>query len=209
MFAAILFCGAMTNVFTACGSDDDDKDKKPTEQKDDNKTPTATKGDVTLTFVAQPKSLQYFEYDFKYVDAKGNSKTLDFDQDTQSNSTLDDVEIGFFRNCISVVAENPRYQDMSNPIVYRVELKDQPIGNNVTYTTTCHVKEGATISDSLFYAYPMVIPTLKMENSQRVLASSVYRLSTWKIAPEKWQEYIQTVEGKTIGTASGSVSLSE
>ena len=68
MLAAILFCGVMT---TSCSKDDDD-----------NSTPTPdtpkqeTQYDIELNFIAHPKSLQYFEYDFKYVDANGNTKTI-------------------------------------------------------------------------------------------------------------------------------------
>jgi hypothetical protein len=208
MLAAIFFCGTMTTVFTACGDDDDDKNqpKTPEEQKEEQK---ATKGDVTLTFIAQPKSLQYFEYDFKYVDAKGNTKTIDIDQNTQSSGTLDEFEFSFIKASIAAVAAVPAYADLNDPFVYRVTLKDQPVGGTVTYTTTCHVKEGASITETLQYATPTVFRSLKLENGERVSLSGVVSFKTWKITPEKWDDYVSTVEGKVINEASGEVSVSK
>jgi hypothetical protein len=200
---SMAFCGAIATVFTACSKDDDDN-KTPVQPKDDQK---ATKGDVTLTFVAQPKSLQYFEYDFKYIDAKGNTKTVDIDEKTQSTGSLDDLEIGFYKNTISALAQDPEYADLNNPFVYRVVLKDQPVGGKVTYTTVCHVKEGATITETLRYATPLVISSKRLENSERVLVSSIFSFNSQRVSPEQWNEYITKMEGKEIREASGEVSL--
>lgn len=207
MIAAILCCGAMTTVFTSCGDDDDDNNTKPDtpeEQQQDNK---ATKGDVTLTFVAQPKSLQYFEYDFQYVDAKGNSRTIDVDQDTQSSGSLDDFEFEYLTNLISTVAEIPDYEDLKTPFVYRVVLKDQPVGSKVTYTTTCHVKEGTSITETLRYATPTVLSAVMLENGKRVDASAHFSLNTQRVSPEQWQDYISKMEGKNIREASGEITV--
>ena len=206
MLAAIFFCGTMTTVFTACGDDDDDNKtpQTPEEQKEEQK---ATKGDVTLTFIAQPKSLQYFEYDFKYVDAKGNTKTIDVDQNTQSSGTLDEFEFSFIKVSMSALAADPDYADLNDPFVYRVTLKDQPVGGVVTYTTTCHVKEGASITETLKYVTPTVLRSLKLENGERVSLSGVVNFKSWRIAPEKWDDYVSTVEGKVINEASGEVSV--
>ena len=206
MFAAILFCGAIATVFTACSKDDDDNSKStPDQPKEEQK---ATKGDVTLTFIAQPKSLQYFEYDFKYVDAKGNTKTIDIDQDTKSSGSLDDFEFQYIKEAINALATMPGYADISTPFVYRVALKDQPIGGTVTYTTTCHVKEGASISETLQYALPQVISTLKLENDARMLAeSTVFNFRTQKVTSEQWEKYVSTMEGKTISQASGEITV--
>lgn len=207
MLAAIFFCGTMTTVFTACGDDDDDNSQtKPAEeQKEEQK---ASKGDVILTFVAHPKSLQYFEYNFKYEDANGTTNTIDINQNTQSSGTLDGFEFIYIKKSIEDLASVPAYADLSDPFVYRVTLKDQPVGGVVTFTTTCHVKEGASITETLQYATPMVFKSLKLENRERVSISGLVGFKSWKIIPEKWNDYVVSVEGKVINEASGEVSVS-
>jgi len=204
MLAAILCCGLTTIALTSCGSDDD-----PEEQNGGQGEKKATKGDVTLTFVAQPKALTYFEYDFKYVDAKGNTKTIDIDQDTQSSGSLDDFEFKAIKDVINVLAANPEYADLNNPFVYRVVLKDQPVGSTVTYTTTCHVKEGASISETLVYALPSVMPSIKLENSNRELASAFAGFKGQRVSPEQWEQYVSAMEGKVIVQGSGEVVVGE
>jgi len=209
MFAAILFCGTIATVFTACSKDDDSSKSLPQEQGGQGQPggQKATKGDVTLTFVAQPKSLQFFEYDFKYVDAKGNTKTIDIDQNTTSSGSLDDLELGFLKETINAFAAIPEYSDIKNPFIYRVVIKDQPVGGKVTYTTTCHVKEIPSISETLQYLTPMVVPSLKLENRGREVTSSIIDFKSFKISPEKWADYVKTIEGKEIAQASGTVSV--
>ena len=196
MFAAILFCGAMTTVFTSCSKDDDDDKVTPPTQQDEPTNPT--KYDVELNFIAQPKSLQYFEYDFKYVDANGNTKTIDIDQDTPSASIGSLAQLPAYTEVVSALASIDAYADLNNPFVYRVTLKDQPVGKPISYTTTCHVKENVTITETLQYATPAVLAKRAAENS----LYSPFSIRTWKITPERWAEYIPTVDGKTIAQAS-------
>ena len=54
MFAAILFCGAMTTVFTSCSKDDDDNNGGSTPSgQQAGETNQPTKRDVELNFIAQ------------------------------------------------------------------------------------------------------------------------------------------------------------
>lgn len=48
-------------------------------QQEDKKVESA---DVTLTLVIQLSTLDVFEYDFKYVDTKGDTKTIKIDAET-------------------------------------------------------------------------------------------------------------------------------
>lgn len=191
MVLTMLFFGAMT---TSCSSDDDDDKNTPTPD-----TPKQeTKFDIELNFVAHPKSLQYFEYDFKYVDANGNTKTIDIDQDTQGSSlgTLADVPI--YKSTVGTMASIEAYADLNEPFIYRVTLKDQPVGKTISYTTISHVKENVTISETLQYATPAVLAMKPADGSVCV----PFSIKTWKVTPEKWADYLKTVEGKTIQEAS-------
>ena len=201
MFAAILFCGAMTTVFTSCSKDDDDKNVTPPAPQEENTNPT--KFDIELNLIAQPKSLQYFEYDFKYVDANGNAKTVKIDQNTQSASIGSLAHFPIYTNVISALASLVPYADLNNPIIYRVTLKDQPVGKTISYITTCHVKENATITETLQYAMPAVLAIKSTDNS----ACGAFNILTQKVNPEQWAEYIAKVEGKTILQATNEFEV--
>jgi hypothetical protein len=199
MFAAILFCGAMTTVFTSCSKDDDDNNGGSTPSgQQGGETNQPTKRDVELNFIAQKKSLQYFEYDFKYVDAKGNTKTIDIDENTASASIGTLAQFPLYTQTISGMAAVEAYADLANPFIYRVTLKDQPVGKTISYTTTCHVKENATITETLQYATPGVLAVSVADN----IAYSPFSIRTWKINPDRWSAYVETVEGKTIEQAT-------
>ena len=199
MFAAILFCGAMTTVFTSCSKDDDDNNGGSTPSgQQGGETNQPTKRDVELNFSAQKKSLQYFEYDFKYVDAKGNTKTIDIDENTASASIGTLAQFPLYTQTISGMAAVEAYADLANPFIYRVTLKDQPVGETISYTTTCHVKENATITETLQYATPGVLAVSVADN----IAYSPFSIRTWKITPDRWSAYVETVEGKTVSQAT-------
>ena len=68
----------------------------------------------------------------------------------------------------------------------------------ISYTTTCHVKENATITETLQYATPGVLAVSVADN----IAYSPFSIRTWKINPDRWSAYVETVEGKTIGQAT-------
>jgi hypothetical protein len=197
MFAAILFCGMIT---TSCSKDDDNNNNNP--QTPD--TPQEeTMLDVELNFIAHPKSLQYFEYDFKYVDANGNTKTIDIDQNTESASLGILAEQPIYTGVVDVIASVDGYTDLKNPFVYRVTLKNQPVGKTISYTTTCHVKENATITETLVYATPGVL-ALK---TAYMSAFVPFSMRTWKITPDKWEQYISSLEGTTIGQATDEFTV--
>ena len=195
MLAAILFCGVMT---TSCSKDDDD-----------NSTPTPdtpkqeTQYDIELNFIAHPKSLQYFEYDFKYVDANGNTKTIDIDQDTKGTSLGTLAQNQVYTGVVSVIASTKGYEDLNNPFVYRVTLKNQPVGKTISYTTTCHVKENVTITETLQYATPAVLAIKTADGS----ACAPFSIRTWKVTPEKWTDYITSVDGTAIQQATNEFTV--
>lgn len=204
MFAAILVCGAIATVFTACSKDDDGTTPTPTPDQ-----PQHFKAEVTLTFIAHPKALNYFEYKFKYVDANGNTKTIDINEKTQGSGSLDDFELKAIKDMIDAQASIPGYEDLKKPFVYRIVLKDQPSGGKVTFTTTCHVKEGASISETLVYALPTVIRSIKKGNGARLLASAEFGIAGRRVTPEQWEKYKESMEGKEISQASGEIVVGE
>ena len=68
----------------------------------------------------------------------------------------------------------------------------------MSYTTTCHVKENATITETLQYAMPGVLAIKTNDQS----TCSTFGLKTQKVTPDQWAKYVSTVEGKTILEAS-------
>ena len=106
------------------------------------------------------------------------------------------------------MASIPDYADLSTPFVYRVELKAQPVGGKVTYTTTCHVKKGISISETLQVALPVVISSLKLENGVREMyESTIASFPSQKVTPERWDVFVSITDGNIVTQASGEVTV--
>jgi hypothetical protein len=71
------------------------------------------------------------------------------------------------------------------------------------------VKEGASISETLVYAFPSVMESIKLEDSNRVLASAFAGFKGQRVSPEQWEQYVSTMEGKVIVQGSGEVVVGE
>ena len=84
MLAAILLCGTMTTVFTACGDDDDDNG---------GGSSTANTYEVTLSAVLPSCSAPYMYVELKYTDADGKTQTVTVKEGDQSQTISDDAGI--------------------------------------------------------------------------------------------------------------------
>ena len=208
MLAAILCCGLTTFALTSCGGDDDDPQPKTPEEQEEQQggkqeEPKAESYDVTLTLVIQRATLNAFEYDFKYVDAKGNTKTYDIDQDTEGVS-FDSFELpryNTYANTYFPAKGDAFYQDMKNPLLLRITLKDQPTGKKYSFETVCHIKESFQYTEAFVYSFPTVLVTETPKGGQRALKyGNSFNFQIVDVT--NWERFYNATQGKksTLGT---------
>jgi hypothetical protein len=207
-FAILAIGGLTTTALISCGDDDDDNNsqpKTPQEQQEDTKAATA---DITLTLVIQPATLNVFEYDFKYVDAKGNTKTFDIDNNTTGVS-FDEFErnrYNTFTNATFPVYGDDFYKDMQNPLVLRYTLKDQPTGKKYSYETVCHVREDFKYQDVFIYAFPCVFVTETPKGGQRTVKND-FQFQITKVT--NWEPFANLANGKRSTLGSDELTVNE
>ena len=209
MLAAILLCGLAT-VFISCSKDDDgDKPKTPEEEQPGGKEePKAASADVTLTLIIQRSTLNAFEYDFKYVDTKGTTKTWDIDAETEGVA-LDDFEKAIYNTYVNLSL--PMYgeelvKDMQNPLVLRFTLKDQPTGKKYSYETIMHAKKDFKFTDPFYFCRPGVIVTETPKGGQRTQKESF----VIQVNPvTDWERFVSLVDGKSCIYGTGELTVNE
>ena len=205
MIAAILFCGTMTTVFTSCGSDDSNTTPKPVTPEEQQEEKKAESADVTLTLVVQRSTLNIFKYDFKYVDAKGNTQTFDIDEKTEG-VPFDDFEQPLYNlySKASFPALGEAFaQDMQNPLVLRFTLKNQPTGKNYSYETICHIKEDFQFKENFIYVFPSVLVTETPKGGHRALKyGNSFNFQITQVTESGWERLAGRIEGKrsTLGS---------
>jgi hypothetical protein len=212
MLAAILLCGLAT-VFISCSKDDDgDKPKTPEEEQPGGKEdPKAASADVTLTLIIQRSTLNAFEYDFKYVDTKGTTKTWDIDAETEGVA-LDDFEKAIYNTYVNLSL--PMYgeelvKDMQNPLVLRFTLKDQPTGKQYSYETIMHVKKDFKFTDTFFFCRPSVIVTETPKGGQRTTKGGSFSIQVNKITADSWERYVTAIDGKASINGTFELTVNE
>ena len=210
MFAAILLCGLAT-VFISCSKDDDgDTKPKEEEQPGGKEDPKAASADVTLTLIVQRSTLNAFEFDFKYVDTKGTTKTWDIDAETEGVA-LDDFEKSIYNTYVNLSL--PMYgeelvKDMQNPLVLRFTLKDQPTGKQYSYETIMHVKKDFKFTDTFFFCRPSVIASETPKGGKRMLKYS-FSIQVNDITVSNWERYVTAIDGRSSIWGSGELTVNE
>jgi hypothetical protein len=208
MLAAILFCGLTTTVFTSCGDDEDDSQPSTPEQPEKPEDKKAESADVTLTLVIQKSTLNVFEYDFKYVDAKGNTKTYDIDAQTEGVA-FDELEQGRYNTYTQATFPaygEACYNDMKKPLVLRVTLKDQPTGKKYSYETVCHVKEDFKYQEAFIYSFPSVFVTETPKGGKRTVKSD-FQFQVVDVT--NWERFKAAADGKTSTLGYGEYTVNE
>lgn len=206
MLAAILFCGLTTTVFTSCGDDEDDGQPSTPEEQPGEKKPESA--DVILTLVIQRGTLNVFEYDFKYVDAKGNTKTYDIDAQTEGVA-FDELEQSRYNTFTSATfAAYPETfrNDMKNPLVLRVTLKDQPTGKKYSYQTICHIKKDFQFQERFIYAFPSVFVTETPKGGKRTVKCD-FQFQVVDVT--NWERFASAADGKSSTLGWGEYTVNE
>ena len=209
MFAAILFCGAIATVFTACNKDDDDSPAPtPTPQPE---TPTAYT--VTLDLLMHEKTFDMMTLDFIYTDAKGKETTMKIDKSTTPNGQLTALEKKFFDNdptlAIWRVEESEQkypgindYLDTKHLKVYRVTLENVAVGTTIKTTAQPHILDSFQPKEENDYAL-MPVVLISRSNADKFMAAQSVFLSFF--SAKNWEKLKEMLNSKELAYCMNTV----
>jgi len=204
MFAAILFCGAMT---TSCDKDDDNN-SSPTPPEE---TPsTATKYDVTLTLFTYKTISAYVDYEFSYTDHNGKESTPVMLTGNEKGETLSTNEAAYYKNQYEArVTESFPESKYLEYVAFHYTIKDVPKGSEISWKTIQHMAQGATApTEGIRFVWPCVMVTAKAGAAIRNRMNIGEGIVTTKM--DQWFEnIIKGKEGREFTYATGSVTIDD
>lgn len=211
MFAAILFCGAIATVFTACDKDDDDSPvPTPTPQPE---TPTAYT--VMLDFVMHEKTFDMMTVDFIYTDAKGKENTMKIDKSTTPNAQLTALEKDFFDNNPTLALWRNEeteqrypgindYLDTKHLKVYRVTLENVAVGTTLKTTALPHILDSFQPKEQDDYAL-MPVVLISRSNDDRFMTAHQVSLSFF--SAKNWDKLKEKLNSKELAYCMNIVEV--
>ena len=137
MLAAILLCGTMSMVVTACGDDDDDN----------GTSSSSNVYEVTLSAVLPRCSAPYLQLKVEYTDADGKSETLLVKEGDESQSISEDA-MNSYKNATSAYRGNPAYVTILDDIIVRNIKLRVPAGKSFSYQGTIVTRNDYTTPTS-------------------------------------------------------------
>ena len=202
MLAAILLCGTMTTVFTACGSDDDDNGSS---------SATANTYEVTLSALLPRCSAPYMKLQLKYTDADGKSQTVTVQKSDQSQ-TLGEAATIIYKNLTSGYRGNPDYVKILDDLIVRNFTMRVPAGKTFSYEGTIEARTDYTAPESkVSVVQPCVISTAKRisgnsdDRSELATNGKLSILCSFGIDADQFATILSRWNGRDIG--SGTVTM--
>ena len=125
MIAAILLCGTLTTVFTACGSSSDD----------DTPSTSANTYEVTLAAILPRVSAPYLQLQLKYVDADGKTETVVVKEGDQSQ-TMNDATMILYKSLTNTYRLSPEYIQLLDDVIVRNVKLRVPAGKSFSFVGT-------------------------------------------------------------------------
>lgn len=201
MLAAILLCGTMTTLFTACSSDDDDN----------GGSSSANTYEVTLSALLPRCSAPYMQLQLKYTDADGKSETV-YVKEGDESQTISDVAMDRYKSVTSAYRGNPAYVEiLDNIIVRNVKLR-VPAGKSFSFEGTIVARTDYTAPESdVNVVQPCVISTAKRvsgtssDRSELATNGNLNVLASFGIDAESFATILSRWNGRDVG--SGDVTM--
>ena len=137
MLAAILLCGTMTTLFTACSSDDDDN----------GGSSSANTYEVTLSALLPRCSAPYMQLQLKYTYADGKSETV-YVKEGDESQTISEDAMNSYKNATSAYRGNPAYVTILDDIIVRNIKLRVPAGKSFSYQGTIVARTDYTAPES-------------------------------------------------------------
>ena len=202
MLAAILLCGTMTTVFTACGDDDDDNG---------GGSSTANTYEVTLSAVLPSCSAPYMYVELKYTDADGKTQTVTVKEGDQSQTISDDA-MTIYKNATSAYRGNPAYVAILDDFTVRTFTMRVPAGKSFSYEGKIVKRDDyAAPEGSVTVVQPCVISTAKLvsgnskDRSELANNGSLSVVASFGIDADHFAEIMSRWNGRDCGV--GGVTM--
>ncbi len=205
MLAAILFCGAMTTVFTACGDDDDD------DNGNGSSSTTSNVYEVTLAALLPTCSAPYLQLQVQYTDAEGKSETIIVKEGDQSqNLAMDAMDI--YRNLTSGYRTKPEYVKYLDDLIVRNIKLRVPAGKSFSFEGTVKTRTDYTApTEKVYLVRPCVISTAKLvsgtskDRSELAENGSLSVIASMGIEAERFEELISRWNGREVGAGGATM----
>lgn len=203
MLAAILLCGTMTTVLTACGDDDDDDSSSPSS--------SANVYEVTLSALLPRCSAPYMKVQLEYTDADGKSQTVTVQEGDQSQ-TISDAAMDIYKSLTNQYRTNPANVEILDNFIVRNFTMRVPAGKSYSYEGTVVVRNDFSAPEGKVNVIrPCVISTAKRisgnsaDHSDLANNGSLSIICSFGIAADSFESIISRWDGRDIG--SGSVTM--
>ena len=201
MLAAILLCGTMTTLFTACSSDDDDN----------GGSSSANTYEVTLSALLPRCSAPYMQLQLKYTDADGKSETV-YVKEGDESQTISDVAMDRYKSVTSAYRGNPAYVTILDDIIVRNVKLRVPAGKSFSFEGTIVARTDYTAPESdVNVVQPCVISTAKRvsgtssDRSELATNGNLNVLASFGIDAESFATILSRWNGRDVG--SGDVTM--
>ena len=201
MIAAILLCGTLTTVFTACGSSSDD-DTPPT---------NANTYEVTLAAILPRVSTPYLQLQLKYVDADGKTETVVVKEGDQSQ-TVEEATMSVYKVLTTTYRVSPDYIQLLDDVIVRNIKLRVPAGKSFSYEGTIVSRtDFEKPSGKVTIIQPCVISTGKRisgnseDRSELATNGTLNIIGNFGIGADNLMTLVSRWNGRDVG--SGNVTM--
>ena len=203
MLAAILLCGSLSMVFTACGGDDNGSSSGGGSESIIPNT-----YEVTLCAVLPRSAAPYLNLQVEYTDANGKKGTAEITKDTASENFSDLGKRGYL-NVTDPYRSSPEIIPLLDDVIVRNFKFTVPSGKTFTYMAKLAVRNDfAAPTDKV----TMVVPTMfacserisgNSEDFSDVASNSSAHMSfSQGVAVNKFAQYLEKLNGREVANCT-------
>lgn len=204
MLAAILLCGSLTTVLTACGDDDDDNNSGSTPS-------VANTYEVTLAALLPRCSAPYLSLQVNYTDANGKSDSFVVKEGDQSQ-TLSTVAKTYYVKASTFIRTSEENNKLIDDVIVRNVTFTVPAGKSFAYNGAIVSRtDYAAVTDKVSLVQPCVICTAKRisgsgsDEVASALNASLSITGSFGIQADRFPEILARWNGRNVG--SGTATL--
>lgn len=206
MLAAILLCGSLSMVFTACGGDDNGS---PSGGGSESIIPNTY--EVTLCAVLPRSAAPYLNLQVEYTDANGKKGTAEITKDTASeNFTAEGKKT--YQGVTKDVRAMPEIAPLLDDVIVRNFKFTVPSGKTFTYMAKLAVRndfaaptEKVTMPLPTMFACAKRISGNSEDFSDVASNSSAHMSFSQGVAVNKFAQYLEKLNGREVANCTMTI----
>ena len=206
MLAAILLCGSLSMVFTACGGDDNGSSSGGGSESIIPNT-----YEVTLCAVLPRSAAPYLNLQVEYTDANGKKGTAEITKDTASENFSDLGKRGYL-NVTDPYRSSPEIIPLLDDVIVRNFKFTVPSGKTFTYMAKLAVRndfaaptEKVTMPLPTMFACAKRISGNSEDNSEAAIKQSVKIGVQVGILASKFAQFIERFDGREVANCTMTI----